>query len=208
MTKKRDYKAEYAKRKANAKARGLSSSQGSGHAKRGEVPVSKLKSKNDTSLIEQAIRSVRKGATISQSSKEHKISQAKIKSYMKDKNIIVGKTYVESGKTYKTGPRKGQPILKQQTGIIYDNRIREWTATIDGTTIKLDDLQSRKYGTYLNDVQKALKHNTDEPLRRWQGQSVTTVDGRRITLSADLKKIKTALSGPATFGNPNPYIFD
>lgn len=200
----RDYKAEYAKRIQKGVEKGLTRTQASGHAKKGESSISQLKQsatslKNaDKNPFEKAIKLIKRNFPLASAAKESGVSQKKLKEYMQSEGVKTGK-----GKVLRQTSKGDRYVT--QTVVTEDTRAREWFTFSSGNSIgvRLDSANASKNGRYLNDVHKFLKGDK-KALQKWKGETLTTVDGQRIPLETDPKKVRIAKGQP----NPNPYRID
>ncbi len=88
MPRKRDYKAEYARRKARGRARGLSLSQIRGHPKAGETYASgKPSTPARTDELEAAVKLIRRGGSLKHAAKETGTSQERLSRYLKGNRL-------------------------------------------------------------------------------------------------------------------------
>lgn len=86
MARKRDYKAEYRRRIANAEKRGLSRSQARGHARPGESGVRPTRTRDDDRL-EAALKTMRRTGSQSAAAKEHGISSERLRRYVREQGL-------------------------------------------------------------------------------------------------------------------------
>jgi hypothetical protein len=84
----RDYKKEYARRVANGTGRGLSRAAARGHPRAGERPkVSSTAPIDPFSREELALRMMRRGSSLKQAAAQHKMSQERLRAYLKDNTV-------------------------------------------------------------------------------------------------------------------------
>ena len=81
MSRQRDYKAEYQRRIANAAKRGLSKSQGRGHARAGEASARSKPVKSDDRL-ESALKLLRQSGNQSRAAKEAGVSAERFRRFL------------------------------------------------------------------------------------------------------------------------------
>lgn len=86
MARKRDYKAEYQRRIANAEKRGLSRSQARGHARPGERGIRPAKARDDDRL-DAALKTMRRTGSQSAAAKEHGISSERLRRYVRERGL-------------------------------------------------------------------------------------------------------------------------
>lgn len=166
MARKRDFKAEYQRRIANAKKRGLSRSQARGHAKAGESTLGKRSSKPDP-RFDDALRLYRQTGNRSASAKALGIAPERFSRFLSDAVKVSGR-----GKTLK----------------ITDSRPRDMTVITDGERriIRLRDFdQSSLNGEHWNAVKAFVPSNDAELLRPFEGLSVIDVKGDAHPLETD-----------------------
>lgn len=88
---KRDYQAEYQRRIARGKAKGLSLSQARGHPKAGEKPVRKPNPIPDTK-IQISLRDLRKGHGLAHAAKQIRVSSERLR------NQVVAEGFIEKAR--------------------------------------------------------------------------------------------------------------
>src|SRR5690554_5564793 len=113
--KKRNYKAEYARRIARGKKRGLTKSQARGHAKPGEKPIRARAVKSDD-LLETALKNLRAIGRQGEAAKKAGVSAERFRRFLYDNSLAT-----RSGRKW----------------IITDNRKREMVSYIDGRVVQL-----------------------------------------------------------------------
>lgn len=83
MARKRNYKTEYARRKARGLARGLSLSQARGHAKASETPIKPNKNAiASDARIEVAILAMNNGESLTRSAKDAQVSPERLRRFI------------------------------------------------------------------------------------------------------------------------------
>ncbi|SFF01664.1 hypothetical protein [Nitrosomonas sp. Nm166] len=151
-TKKRDYKAEYQRRRQLAEERGLSIAQARGHARKEETKVSELKrsgliGSTRTTTVErfyQVIKGVSSGKSLSQAAKDARISVATIKKLDLERNIL-HRISDSKSKRWETLSRARFPILTKDGKLFKD--------------ILLDFKNASIVGDYWNATSKARMGN-------------------------------------------------
>lgn len=146
LTKNRDFKAEYQRRRQLAKERGLSIAQARGHARKSESKISELKrsglidSARKTTLerFYQTIKGIASGKSLSRAAKDARISPATIKKLDLERYIL---QRTLDGKRWKTSSTATFPILTKDGKLLKD--------------IALDRKNARLVGAYWNAVNKA-----------------------------------------------------
>lgn len=166
MAKQRDYKAEYARRIANAKKRGLSRSQGRGHAKAGEKPIRPKPLKSDKGL-EDALKRLRQIGNQARAAKETGISVERFRRFLRSNSLAE-----RSGKQWR----------------ITDNRKREMRVFTGGENRRFtlrDFEQSSLNGSHRAAVKAFWRTNDIDLLRSFEGQSVIDASGQSHPLETD-----------------------
>lgn len=166
MTRKRDYKAEYQRRIANAEKRGLSRSQARGHAKASEASVGKRSSKPDP-RFEDALKLYRQTGNRAGAAKSLGIAPERFSRFLSDVVQVSGR-----GKSLK----------------IADSRPRDMTVITDGDRrrMRLRDFEQASFnGEHLNAVKAFVSSNDIDVLRRFDGQSVIDAKGDAHPLETD-----------------------
>lgn len=187
MARKRDFRAEYARRIALAKSRArslgikFSRAQARGHAAKGEVPISIFK-RNEVirrqrqateKRLEKAFRLIRGGASVTSAAKSAGMSRGTLRRVGVERGVLVP---VEATR----GPRfaitsKTVDILTS-SGRVHDN-------------VPLDRRALSTMGRYWNAVDEAISTGSSEPLKGFKGTRVKGLDGREYTLATNLKTI-------------------
>lgn len=162
--KRRNYRAEYRRRKASAKARGLSASQARGHPKPGEKPVStKASSPRWTRILENGVRFLRSGDTLSNAAKRAGVSPERLRAYVDQTGIA---------------KKKGRKWVVSE-----DRRIRRMLAlTTEGrVSLELAFSEASLNGAHESAVGRFLEDNDVTHLKPFRGLSIRDVDGKRHT---------------------------
>ncbi|SFF03453.1 hypothetical protein [Nitrosomonas sp. Nm166] len=136
-TKKRDYKAEYQRRRQLAQERGLSIAQARGHARISEAKVSELKRsgvigstrKNTLERFYQAIKGVSFGKSLSRAAKDARISVTTIKKLDSDRGILRRSM---NGNRWDTFNAAHYPILTKDGKLLQDVPLDKKNASIVG----------------------------------------------------------------------------
>jgi hypothetical protein len=161
MARKRDYKAEYARRIARGKALGLSRSQARGHPRKGEPSASSAKSKpKSDAKIEAAIRDMRSGASMTNAAKAQSISAKRLRKFLKAYRLAryQGNQWRFSDKRLRRVPI----IANAQTKAI---------------TVKGFDDASR-VGKFHNAVGQFIRNPDPIILKPFEGKGVTDANGQ------------------------------
>lgn len=183
MAKKRNYKAEYERRIANAARRGLSRSQARGHAKAGEKSIRSPRA-TDSARFESALKAYRKSGRQIDAARSVGISAELFRRFMRE-NVSV--------------KRRGRTL------VIDDNRAREMTVVSKGQIFKAilpsHDAASVN-GEYLSAVRAFLLSNEPSPLRKFDGRSVTDTAGKSHPFETDPNTLyQLAAAGSELFHN-------
>lgn len=166
MLQKRDYKAEYARRIANAAKRGLSRSQARGHARAGETTIRSKTLKSDERL-EAALKLLRQTGNQGRAAKEAGVSAERFRRFLR---------------TNALAQRQGRRWH------ITDNRTRRMTVISGGEASEItlrDYEQASLNGKHLAAVGAFLRSNDIDLLRPFDGQSVVDASGEAHPLETD-----------------------
>ena len=181
MARFRDYKAEYERRLARAQAKGLSRSQGRGHARSGETPI-RSPPVHDNARLEAALRELRRTGKQGGAARSEGISPERFRRYLLDRSLA---------------KRRGR------TWTFTDNRLREMTViSEDGPHQRLlrgfED--SSLNGKHLAAVGRAINANDPDLLSPFLGVSVVDARGKSHALETDLNQLyRLAASGGEVF---------
>lgn len=168
MARKRDYKAEYARRIARGKACGLSRSQARGHPKATEHFASgKSAVPQPDDQLEEALRSLRDGQSLKQSAKDAGVSEERFRRFVKGNQLadFVGRRW-----TLKDNRPRRVPMINgsHQTAIV-----------VPGFA------EASEIGKHRNAVGRAIRTNDFSDLQRFKGVSVTDVRGKTHPFETD-----------------------
>ncbi|MBY0344659.1 MAG: hypothetical protein K2Q29_12460 [Sphingomonadales bacterium] len=166
VPRKRDYKAEYQRRIANAAKRGLSRSQARGHARAGENSV-RAKPVQSDDRLEDALKLLRQTGNQSRAAKEAGVSAERFRRFLRSNALA---------------ERQGRQWL------ITDNRSRRMTVITDGDAIALtlrDFEQSSLNGKHQAAVGMFLRTNDADLLAPFEGRSVIDAAGKAHPLETD-----------------------
>ncbi len=167
MARKRDYKAEYARRIANAKKRGLTRAQARGHARAGERPIRGSKVERGEASLEAALKALRRTGTQVAAAKEAGVSVERFRRFLRENKLAT---------------RKGK------TWIISDPATRQMLVISSGEarTRKLAGLeQASLNGRYLAAVKAFINSNDADLLSAFVGKSVHDTSGHEHPLETD-----------------------
>jgi hypothetical protein len=161
MKKRRDYKAEYARRIERGLAKGLSRSQARGHGS--AKSVSKAKgTKSYNRRLETGIKEIRSGKSLSKAARSIAVAPERLRKYVKQSGI---------------GKKKGR-----QWTIGIDRRKRQMPLFTGGQiqTVTLKNYKdSQRAGRYMSAVSKFLYTNDETVLKEFVGESVVDTKGKR-----------------------------
>lgn len=166
MARKRDCKAEYQRRIANAAKRGLTRSQARGHARAGESPIRPRRIKSDERL-EAALKLLRQTNNQGRAAKEAGVSAERFRRFLRSNSLA-----------------------ERQGGkwVLTDNRQRRMKVITGGEAIELalrDFEQASLNGRHLAAVNAFVRTNDIDQLRPFEGQSVIDAQGQSHQLETD-----------------------
>ena len=161
---KRDYRAEYRRRKARGKAKGLSTSQARGHPKPGEPYASQLKLSGPEydPRLEHGLKEMRSGTSLTASAGSIGVSPERLKRYL-----------------------LGADLLEKKRGrwvALKDERLRTMPVISRGEEITItvaDRRTASRIGRYLAAVGRFLDTNDFAELAPFVGKSVKDITGKR-----------------------------
>lgn len=161
MKKRRDYKAEYARRIDRGVSKGLTKSQARGHGP--AKPVSTTEgAKVYNRRLETGIKEIRSGKSLSKAARSIAVAPERLRKYVKQTGI---------------GKKKGR-----QWTIGVDRRKREMPLFTDGQiqTVTLKNYKdSQRAGKYMSAVNKFLYTNDESVLKEFIGESIVDPKGQR-----------------------------
>jgi hypothetical protein len=183
VAKARNYREEYKRRIARAEQRGLSRSQGRGHAKAGEVPI-KSRRPFDKERLENALKAYRQIGRQIDAARSVGISVERLRRYLRETVSV---------------KRRGRTL------IIDDNRAREMTIISKGQVYKaiLPNFDAASVnGEYLSTVRAFLISNDPLPLGKFEGHSVVDTAGKAHPFEIDPNTLyRLAAAGTELFHN-------
>ena len=169
MTRRRDYKAEYERRIANAARRGLSRSQARGHAKAGELPL-RVKLTTDgtvTPKFQKSIKELRQSGNLTQAAKFAQIAPERLRRFLRENELIT-----RNGKKWTVTDN-----LKWHVTVISDGDYHEVT---------LSSFEQASFNGKHQAAVNAFKISNDiELLLPFAGQSVTDANGKAYPLETN-----------------------
>jgi hypothetical protein len=157
---RRDFRAEYRRRIANALAKGLSRSQGCGHPKAAEIPPRPARRPFEEARVQLALRALRQERNFAKAAKAAKVSPERLRKYA-----------VERGLIEKAGQRwRVRQDLPRRMLIFSNGR---------SLAITVADFQSASLvGRYMAAVRRFLETNDRSVLEPFIGQSVRDATGK------------------------------
>lgn len=167
MARNRDFKVEYARRIANASARGLSRSQARGHARASEAPIRSRKPLAHDDRMEAALQELRRSASQASAARAAGVAPERFRCFLRENVAIEGR-----GRTRK----------------IRDERQREMTVISQGQVRSLilgGFEQASLNGEHLNAVKAFLSSNDIELLAPFAGRAVIDARGKSHPLETD-----------------------
>ena len=184
MPRARDHKAEYSSRIASAERRGLSRSQGRGHARHGEAPAKPLPPVPHDDRLEAGLRLLRQTGNQGSAAKEAGVSPERLRRFLRENALA---------------ERRGRQWH------FSDNRPRRMTVISGGEALErvlLGFDQASLNGQHLNAVRQFLGSNDRELLFPFEGQAVIDANGRTHPLETDPNTLhRIAAQGEEVFHN-------
>ena len=171
---RRDYKAEYARRKARAVQLGRTLSQARGHPRAGERGVRPLKF---DPLLEAGLKAMRSGETLKAASQKLKVSRERLSGYAKAQ---AGAARV--GRAWTFDDRRKRRVQFIENGEV----IEFWVEGYE---------PARLAGQFMNEASRAMSDpRRFAPLRRrWENTFVHDASGRRRFFTTDPNEIYRAI---------------
>ncbi|MBB3956262.1 hypothetical protein [Novosphingobium sediminicola] len=166
MSRQRDYKAEYQRRIASAAKRGLSKSQGRGHARAGEASARPKPVKSDDRL-EAALKLLRQSGNQSRAAKEAGVSAERFRRFLKDNALAEWR-----GRFWQITDQRHREMLVVSRGEVQRRDLRDFD-------------QSSLNGEHLNAVKRFLNSNDAGLLAPFEGKSVIDAKGEAHPLETD-----------------------
>lgn len=180
-TKKRDYSAEYKRRIARGKAKGLSLSQARGHPKANENYVGKSKPIADNKL-QISLKSLREGNSLSDAAKEIRVSPQRLRNQAKQLGAI----------------RK-----KGNRWIVKNTLPRKMLIYSDGEALPLiigKFHYASKLGRYMAGVKRFLRTNDIKHLKPFIGKSIKDQNNKTYIFETNPNLLyRIATSGNESF---------
>ena len=167
MTKKRNYKAEYQRRKISAAKRGLSVSQARGHARIGEAPIKPRQKVTSDPKMELALKLFRNGKSQKDAAREARVSLERFKRFLTDNDLVT-----KAGRKWKLADQRKRRMIVISKGDWENRTLRDFE-------------QASRNGKFLNTVRKFLQTNDQELLLPFEGQSVIDAQGKAHIFETD-----------------------
>lgn len=161
----RNYKAEYARRIAAGKRKGLTRSQARGHPKASEKHVAPKKMRSiEDAMLQRAIIELRKGRSLTETARSIHVTPERLR------NQITSKAAVEKrGRRWFVREELPRRVLLYSGG-------KEITLTVT------DFKNASITGHYMNAVGMFIRTNNPRYLQSFVGQSVTDISGKDYVL--------------------------
>lgn len=168
MARKRDYKAEYARRIERGMARGLSRSQSRGHAKAGEQHIKSAAAKPITDeKVSAALIRLYEGASLTAAAKEARVSPERLK-----RALIEKKLGLKQGNRWVVTDRRHRRVP-----MIIDGKIR--MIIVPGFP------EASRVGLHHARVQRFLATQDPTFLEEFDGESVIDTHGKTWPFETD-----------------------
>ena len=182
MARKRDYKAEYQRRIANAAKRGLSKSQARGHARPGEKPIRGSNVARGDTALEAALTALRRTGTQVAAAKEAGVSVERFRRFLRENKLAE-----RQGRTWLIDDRAPREMLVLSNGQAMQMRL-------DGYE------QASLNGRYLSAFKSFINTNDSEFLSDFIGLSVRDAKGKLHPFETDENALyRLAASGSEIF---------
>lgn len=182
MARQRDFRKEYARRIANATARGLSRSQARGHARPGELPTRQRPPDKIDDRLEAALREFRRIGNRGLAAKSVNVAPERFSRFLRENVQVEG---------------RGR-LLK-----IIDNRQRDMTVISDGQAQKLrlrDFNEASLNGRHLAAIHDYLRSGIREHLLPFDERTVIDSKGKAHPLETDPNELhRIAAQGDEIF---------
>lgn len=168
MPRKRDYKAEYARRLARGKALGLSRAQARGHPRKGEPLASSAEAKpKSDEKIEAALRDMRGGTSMTAAAREQRISSKRLSQFIKAHRIA----------RYQGGEWRFSDTRPRRVPIIQNAQIK--AIIVPGFD------EASRVGKYHNAVGRFVRTQDIQVLAPFSGDAVKDIRGKAHPFETD-----------------------
>jgi hypothetical protein len=161
----RDYKAEYVRRIERSRVRGLTRSQGRGHPRAGEQPISTLTQVPHpvySPHLEEGLKAIRKGRPLIVSARSLHVAPERLRHYL----IQTGVVQKQHGRWIVVNDQRLREVQVFSGGHEYDITVVGYAA-------------AAQVGRYMAAVGHFLESNDPRDLDPFVGQSVTDLRGRQ-----------------------------
>jgi hypothetical protein len=177
--KPRDYREEYKRRIANAAKRGLTRSQARGHARHGETPIRPKPAKIDQTL-EDAIKAMRDGATLSAVAKRFHVGRERLAAYAR----------TQAGASRHGRRWKFNDTRERRIPVIVAGKLHSVTIRVEGHG------PAELAGQHYAEASAAVENPELFPpfIAKWEGKTIADTRGREYAFSTDPNQIFRAIS--------------
>lgn len=178
--KPRNYRQEYARRIERAKARGLSRTQARGHARHGEAPIRPKPAKIDRTL-EDAIKAIRGGATMSAAAKRFHVGRERLATYAKK----------QAGASRQGRRWTFTDTRERRVPVIVAGELHPVTIRVKGHG------PAELAGLHHAEASAALENPELFPpfIAKWEGKTIADTRGREYVFATDPNQIFRAIGG-------------
>ena len=167
MRKRRDHKAEYQRRLARAAVRGLSRSQGRGHARSDEKPIRPLSDRNRDAL-EAALKALHHTNNQGEAARSVGVSAERFRRFLRETGLAQrrGRSWTIHDDRHRVMPVYSKGDVRQRILRGFEN------ASLNGRHVAV--------------VDKAVSTNNPDLLLPFEGLFITDAKGKRHTLETDI----------------------
>ncbi len=180
---KRDFKAEYARRIARALRKGLSRSQARGHAKPAEPPIRQGTVPSAYSRqLETGLREIKAGRSLTAAAREVHVAPERLRRYIVNSGIAE-----KRGQRWAIGPDTRRRVVPLYT----DGEVIDLTVSLQ---------EAEEIGRYMAAVRQFLESNEPAFLVPFEGQYATDINGRSYPFETDPNALyRLAETGSSSF---------
>lgn len=171
---KRDFKAEYARRKAKAAERGLTLSQARGHPRSGEKGLRPMAL---DSALEAALKAMRGGHSLKAAAGREKVSRERLSRYIK----------AQAGASRSSGVWTFNDRRLRQVQVIHNGQVIE---------IKVEGYEpARLAGMYMQAAKRVMGKPKLLPAfqRRWENVTIRAANGHRYAFTINPNEIHRSI---------------
>lgn len=167
MKRNRNYAQEYARRVERGLAKGMTRTAARGHGNRQAAGTAAPSTFVDPiGKLEQALKSIKRGATLRLAAKEQRIAPERLRRYLAQQTIVTRR----AGRLVISDPRPRQfPVYSEG----------ELRAPV------LNPAEATKASAYMRDVERLLNFGDAGPLSQRRGDGVTDVKGKFVPFEVD-----------------------